>query len=263
MKENTTRYILSPHIYVAVLSDEGVGILLDMQYESYEKITAHTDWLLFFQTPQSLEDFNRRNTDVPSDILTPFVQHCIEHQYICEVPSELSSQTLSSPKLPVEKHSILLQLLRFFPLPFHYHFESYILIDSIDHILEAHACYALIQYLAQLATSQSASEQVLQKLCQGIHASAILHKCEALCLHQSLALLWMLRSRGYHADVQIRVQIDPFLAHMLVIEGNERVLWWQAGSVPQQYYDQFISSTMPIFASNSLQKHLFVAGGEA
>ncbi len=262
MRENATRYILSPYVYVAVLSDEGVGILLDIQHEYYEKIIAHTDWLLFFQTPQSLEDLNRYNTDVRSDMLTPFVQHCIEHHYICEVPSEMSSRPFSSPTLPAGNQSFLLQLLRYLPLPFLHYFESYVLIDSIDRILEAHACYNLIQYLAQLATSRSVPEQILQKLCQGIHASAIVHKCEALCLHQSLALLWMLRSRGYHADVQIRVQMDPFLAHMMVTEGNERVLWWQAGSVPQQYYDQFISTTTLIFASNSLQNHIFVAGGE-
>jgi hypothetical protein len=262
MQVKVTRYILSPYIYLVVLSDGGTGILLDMQHEYYEKITACTSWLIFFQTPQYLEDIDRYHTDIPSDMLSPFVQYCIEHKYICEVSSEPSSPPTSLSALIAGKQPFLLQLLRFFPFPFARHIESYLLIDSIDRILESHTCYTFIQYLAQLATSQSVPEHVLQKLCQCIHASAIIHKSEALCLHQSLALFWMLRSRGYHADVQIRVQIDPFLAHMLVIEGKERVLWWQTGSVPQQYYEQFISSTMPIFSSNNLQNQIFTAGGE-
>jgi hypothetical protein len=54
MQEDATQYILSPHIYLAIFSDERMGILLDMRHEYYEKITACIDWLLFFQKPLSL-----------------------------------------------------------------------------------------------------------------------------------------------------------------------------------------------------------------
>jgi hypothetical protein len=262
MQEKAPRYILSPYIYLAIFSDEGMGILLDMQHEYYEKITSCVDWLMFFQKPHSLEDLHQHHADIQSDLLSPFVEHCIEHKYICEASSELSSLP-TSPSVPIgRKRLFLLQLLHLFPFSLAYHIESYLLIDSIDRILEAHTCYALVQYIAQLTPSQSTPERLLQKLCQGIRASAIVHKSEALCLHQSLALFWMLRSRGYHADVQIRIQIDPFLAHMIVLEGKERVLWWQTGSVPQQYYKQFLSSTTPIFSSNRLQTQIFFGGGE-
>jgi len=96
MQEEVTHYILSPHIYLAVFSDEGMGILLDMRHEYYEKIPACIDWLMFFETPHSLEEIYRHYTDIDCDLLSPFVQHCIEHKYICEVSSELSSR-LPSP----------------------------------------------------------------------------------------------------------------------------------------------------------------------
>ena len=112
MQEKATQYILSPHIYLAVFSDEKMGILLDMQHEYYEKIISCIDWLLFFQKPHSLEDLYQRHADIHSDILAPFVQHCIEHKYICKVSSERSSPP-TSPSAPIGRRRLfLLQLLR-------------------------------------------------------------------------------------------------------------------------------------------------------
>lgn len=105
----------------------------------------------------------------------------------------------------------------------------------------------LISALVSLPTHKSSTDDPhVSRILQAVQDAARIPYEPMTCLHQSLAVCWMLRARGINAHVAIRVQQNPLLAHMIVVDGS-RILSWKPGLVSVTTLEHFLSATCLLF----------------
>lgn len=123
--------------------------------------------------------------------------------------------------------------------------EAYLTLGFLHHALLHGRFLDLIHHLQALPAHHLATDTTpdVTTLCTCIRRAARLHRFRARCLHQSLALCWMLRKRQIRADLVIGVYTHPFSSHAWVISGDH-LLQWRAGMGP--YPDQTRLAAMSV-----------------
>ncbi len=132
--------------------------------------------------------------------------------------------------------------------------EAYGTLQRIQQILQqSNGFLRLTRYLVAKPTrgAISASNPLACRLRSSIKMVAHRLPYQAVCLHQCLALCWMLRRRRIQADLMIGVYTHPFSAHAWVVSRD--IVQWEAGV--SAYPDEtFLQALTVIYSSKEEQR---------
>jgi hypothetical protein len=108
--------------------------------------------------------------------------------------------------------------------------EASLTLRWVNYALQRSGFHALVYSLAALPALRMvpSEERRVQHLIRAVAVAADWQPFKALCLHQCLALCWMLRRRHIQADLVIGAYTHPFSAHAW-LESGGRLLFWKAG----------------------------------
>jgi hypothetical protein len=108
--------------------------------------------------------------------------------------------------------------------------EAHLVLRWVDRALQRSGFYALAESLTALPAQRivTREEQVVQSLIGAVSLAAAWQPFKALCLHECLALCYMLRWRHIKADLVVGAYTHPFSAHAWV-ECAGQIISWQAG----------------------------------
>jgi Transglutaminase-like superfamily/Coenzyme PQQ synthesis protein D (PqqD) len=112
--------------------------------------------------------------------------------------------------------------------------EACLCLRWVDWWLRGRGLQAFANRLAALPTSASVSwtDAEMQRLAARVASAANWQGFRAACLHQYLALCWMLRRRGLQVDFVIGVALYPFFAHAWLKSGPDAIqdaIHWHNG----------------------------------
>lgn len=130
--------------------------------------------------------------------------------------------------------------------------EAWWTLKRVHHFLQCHHMLPLSHHIATLPAQKAAPSRhrVVLRLAHIIRTAASWQPYRAACLHQSLALWWMLRRRRMRADLVIGVYTYPFSGHAWVTS-DDHLLFWDAGML--QYPDEtFLQAMTIIFHSGEI-----------
>lgn len=132
--------------------------------------------------------------------------------------------------------------------------EAFILWRQVHQILQQGACLSLITTLMAFPVTHAGKRDPrLQKMLEAVSRARQWSGGQMTCLHYSLVLCWMLRRRSISAQVAIRLQLDPLMGHMIVVDGNE-TLSWKAGLPYRPTLAQFFKDTTLLFHSGEMER---------
>jgi len=155
--------------------------------------------------------------------------------------------SLRLPLLPPPAISTLPALL-----PLAERWEAAYTLQKIEEWLRQGKLLPLMRSLVALPAERQVTERdvSVKRLVHRVGLAAASKPFKAACLHQSLALCWMLRRRGVDAHVVIGCYTHPFFAHVWN-ECADRPIQWKAGMGP--YADrETLRATSRIFHSKQL-----------
>src|SRR5579859_1857631 len=115
--------------------------------------------------------------------------------------------------------------------------EAFVLLQRVDELLRQVGLLQFSYALASLPVHKTVTveNEEVQRLADAVMKVADWQPCRPACLHQYLALVWMLRRRAMFADVVIGVYTYPFSAHVWMESGGQ-IVQWRAG---MGYYADF------------------------
>jgi hypothetical protein len=130
--------------------------------------------------------------------------------------------------------------------------ESFATLEKVDELLKQVGLNTFARALIRLPAHRTITtgDAEAQRLADAVMEAADWLPFKAACLHQSLALAWMLRRRGMCVDVVIGVYTHPFSAHVWV-ESDRHIIQWRTG---MGYYADFrrIEAMSVIFHTGTL-----------
>jgi hypothetical protein len=108
--------------------------------------------------------------------------------------------------------------------------EAHLVLRWVDRTLQRSGFHALAASLAALPAQRivTREEHMVQSLISAVSLAAAWQPFKALCLHECLALCYMLRCRHIKADLVVGAYTHPFSAHAWV-ECAGQIIFWQAG----------------------------------
>ncbi len=108
--------------------------------------------------------------------------------------------------------------------------EAWACLHHVDDLLKRVRLYRFAQALVALPAQRTitATEADIHELAAVVADAAEWAPFHAACLHQSLALAWMLRQRYFDVDVVMGVYTHPFSAHVW-LESAGQIVQWRTG----------------------------------
>lgn len=239
-------YILAPSVYIARMDRDALLLDLAQPQKDQQYVLIKGGALLFSailmgQERSSIVASLANMYGFPTKTIEQSIDSCFRAGWIIE-------NQASSPQCVHEKK---LWWLRWLPL----RLEAIILLRHIHLCIQHNAFLTLVQSLMALPAEQDwEQDSRVPKIIQRVNEVARLFQEPMTCLHQSLAVCWMLRMRGIAAQVAIRVQQDPLMGHMIVVNG-EHVISWKPGLHSITTCAHFLAATTLLFHSGQLDQH--------
>lgn len=240
------RYTLAPSVYIAGMGKDALLLDLAQLQKDRQYVLIKGGAPLFAAVLTGQERTNIVTSLVerhgfPKKTIEQSIDACFNAGWIVDNPT-------SSPSWPATKK---LWRLHWLPL----RIEAILLLQRIHVFIQRNAFWVLIQALMDLPAEKDWERDLrVQKIIQVVDEAAHIFREPMTCLHQSLAICWMLRMRGIAAHVAIRVQQDPLMGHMIVVHG-EHVISWKPGLHSITTYAHFVAATTLLFHSGQLDLH--------
>lgn len=230
-------YSIASTTYLAEIGND--VILLDVYQQRYKLIP----WVKEKQfSPLYFFTELLAGTPVQREPYQAALETCLKAGWVCEGASDPETQALF-----VLPHR--------WPGWFSLRLEALTLLQRIDSFLQRQQFLPLIQALMALPVQSDTGTQP-QRDCiiRAVREMARTFRQPKTCLHQSLAICWMLRVRGIAAHVAIRVQRYPLSSHMIVVDSTD-VLSWTSGLKTITTLEHFLSASVLLFHSGELSTH--------
>ncbi len=140
--------------------------------------------------------------------------------------------------------------------------EAWLLLRWVHSFLVHGRLIDLSRRLHALPTKQPSTYEnpLVRRLAERVHSAAAWQPFRAVCLHQNLALGFMMRHRMFHADLAIGVSTFPFFAHAWLKSGTE-VIHWEVGLGPGMNLPR-IQQLSLIFCTEWLSHKGVASGGK-
>lgn len=240
------QYTLAPSVYIAGMDNDAILLDLAQLQKDRQYVLIKGGALLF---PAILRSQERTSIVASLTEMHGFPKKTVEQSIdACFKAGWVVEKLASSFQPPNSKR---LWRLRWFPL----RIEAIILLRHIHSSIQNNTFLPLIQSLMALPAEKDWKQDLsVPKIIQVVNDTARLFREPMTCLHQSLAICWMLRARGIAAHVAIRVQQDPLMGHMIVVNGED-VISWKPGLRSITTYTHFLAATTLLFHSGQLDKH--------
>ena len=231
-------YTLATHVYVATLDQD--ALLLDCMQQQKEKqyvlIKGGTPFFSILLAGAAVSQFS-------SPGIQRGIDACLSANWIVEAERPISS--------PMTPERLRLPRSGWMPL----RLEAMVLLRRVQHFILHNAFLALVHSLMSLPVAcERTNDSRISKMILAVNEAAQMIRTPATCLHQSLAMCWMLRSHGIAAQVAIRVGQDPLMGHMIVVNG-QHVMSWKPGLSSVTTLEHFLSATTLLFHSGELTLH--------
>jgi hypothetical protein len=230
-------YAIAPTVYLAELEND--LILLDVSQQCYKLLP-----LVKEKQFSPLHFFTEllAGTPVQQEPYQEALETCLKAGWICREAGDLKTR---AP----------LSLPRRWPGWLSLHLQAFMLLHQVDGCIQRHRFLPLIQALMALPVQSAAGTQLQRdRIIRAVGEMACTFRRPKTCLHQSLAICWMLRARAIPAHVAIRVQQHPLRSHMIVVDGTE-VLSWRPGLRTITTLEHFLSASVLLFHSGELATH--------
>lgn len=99
--------------------------------------------------------------------------------------------------------------------------SAFVRIAFIDVLVSIRGFTALDRLVRRTRVSSRQASETAAELCQMMNRAESYYPRKLQCLRRSAAMTWLLRSRGYAAEMVVGASILPFLAHAWVeLEGR-------------------------------------------
>lgn len=229
------KYLLAPHLYASTLGQDVILLDLaqpqkDRHYALVRNGAAFFSAILQDDIPES-----------PNQEVEQAIAACLNAGWLCDQLEEI---------IP---HSAPRTFWWAGRLP--YHLEALLLFTGISRALQHSSFLSVVQALMERSVHQcNESDPRVPTIIRAARESAQLLHTPVTCLHQSLAICWMLRARGIPAQISIRVQQDPLVAHMIVVDGPH-ILSWKPGLTTITTLEHFLKATTLLFHSGEMDVH--------
>jgi Transglutaminase-like superfamily/Coenzyme PQQ synthesis protein D (PqqD) len=242
-------YRSAPHVYAIVYEDQQV--ILDLHSGVFLGLNEVSTimWRLLVEremTPQAVGDAIREQYNVDAAQAHADVETFIEEMQRKQVllqrndsyePGILSRRQLVARYRLVDRLLPLLGILRCIGLKRWETLEwveAWITLRSAAWWLEHRGLHPFVLQLATIPTHRCVgpADGELQRLVTHMISASRWQPFRTACLHQYLALCWMLRRRGVLAHVVIGVELFPFFAHAWLKGGPDafqHALHWHLG----------------------------------
>lgn len=236
------KYTLASHCYGTILGHDVV--LLDVAQRQKER-----QYVLLKNGASVIPALLTGTAGSGDPALAAIIEAMAKAGWLIDRPDHFVSTTTGASRkqraswLPPGNHQVAL------------HLEAFVVLHRITGSLQGNAFLSLMQKIVALPTHRSSTDDPrVPRILQAVQDAARIPHAPMTCLHQSLAMCWMLRARGINVHVAIRVQQHPLLAHMIVIE-DSHVLSWKPGLVSPTTLEHFLSASRLLFHSGELHVH--------
>jgi hypothetical protein len=226
----------------AILTDE-MGVILDLHKDEFLGLSkvARQIWMQLAagKTPLEIVPILEMQYEAePALLLADVLQfiHTMEERSLLERYNE-RGQALDIPsktiiELPPLHGAAVLPLAIRAPREWQKpeQQEAFVTLQSVDELIKRVGLNLFASALMDLPVYRNitAEDAVMQRLAHVVTVAADWFPFKVACLHQSLALAWMLRRRDVHVDVVIGMYTHPFSAHVW-LESDGYLIQWKAG----------------------------------
>lgn len=250
---NKRQYTLAASVYMAEIERDVILLDLAQQQKDQQYVFIKGGALLFpailmGQDRASVVSSLAEKHGFSQEAVGQGIDTCLHAGWLVREPSN------SFPCLDNIKH----WQINWLPL----RVEAFILLQRIHRFIQQNAFLTLVQAIMGLPAKKDwKQDRRGQKIIRAVNEAARMFREPMTCLPQSLAMCWMLRKRGIAAQVAIRVQQDPLMGHMIVVNGDH-VISWKPGLHSITTYDHFLAATILLFHSGHLDRHYRRKGEE-
>jgi hypothetical protein len=240
--EREQRFVPTPFAH-AILDDE-IGVILDLRRDEFlglSKVARHI-WvhLVAGKTPEETTSMLALLYEAePTLLLTDVLQfiHTMEERGLLERCAKgvqalrQPSKTITFEQLSVH-NDVALSSKGSAPRMWQKseQHEAFVTLQRVDDLVKRVGLSTFASALMNLPVHRriTAEDAEVQRLTNAVTETADWLPFNAACLHQSLALAWMLRRRHLHVDVVMGIYTHPFSAHVW-LESDGYMVQWRAG----------------------------------
>lgn len=240
------RFVAAPLVQV-ITAEGGEAVLLDLQTDRFLGIDQMSTlmWTLFTtgHTPQEVvyliaDRYMLESVESLHEDIVHFLQHMQTQHLLLPVQNIPTPETFPHQVKSLSLGCIPLRFLTFLAtircsFPGSEWLEAWFLLRWVHSFLIHGKLLDLSMRLHALPTKRLITYETpdVRRLAQCVQTAAAWQPFKAVCLHQNLALGFMLRYRLLHADLVIGVSTFPFFAHAWLQSCSE-VINWKTGLGP-------------------------------
>lgn len=242
------QHFMAANLLQVIETKDGGAVLLDLQTDRFLGLDpmGMLIWthLTAGQTPQEVirlmtERYAIESERALQEDLFRFLQHMQVHHLLLPVPSsqekrgaqhsQVKKPSFASLSLPL----CFLVSLMLCTLHVSEWLEAWLLLQWVHAFLEYGRLIDLIRHFHALSATHLAiyESPVVRRMAKHVQSAAAWQPFTATCLHQNLALGFLLKRRAIQADLVIGVSTFPFCAHAWLRSGSE-IIHWEAGLLP-------------------------------
>lgn len=242
------RHFMATALVQVIATEDGGAVLLDLQTDRFLGIDqmGMFMWTLFTtgHTPQEVMHLIAERYTVESekmlqeDIFRFLQQMEVQHLLLPVASPQEKHDAAHAPVIWSSLASFsahILPLLSRMLCTFHVSewLEAWLLLRWVHTFLAHGKLIDLARRFHALPTKHPVTYENpdVRRLAKRVQSAAAWQPFQAVCLHQNLALGFLLRRRALHADLVIGVSTFPFFAHAWLRSGSE-VIHWETGLGP-------------------------------
>lgn len=242
------QHFMAAHLIQGIETEDGGAVLLDLHTDRFLGLDqmGMLLWthLTAGHTPQEVihlmtERYTIESEQALQEDLFRFLQHMQAHHLLLPVPSsqEQRGAKHSQGKRPffasLSLSLVFLLSLLLCTLHVSEWLEAWLLLQWVHAFLAYGRLIDLARLFHALPTTHLATYEspFVRRMAGHVQSAAAWQPFTATCLHQNLALGFLLKRRAIQADLIIGVSTFPFFAHAWLRSGSE-VIHWEAGLLP-------------------------------
>jgi len=233
-----------PTSFAHVILNDEIGVILDLRSDAFLGLStvARQLWMYVAEgkTPLEITSLLERHYEVEQTrLLTDVLQfiHTMQERGLLERCDErrqgqrLSLETIALERWGSDSIAALpleIRDAREWQKPERR--EAFATLQRVDELVKQVGLQTFAHALMDLPAHRmiTAQDAEVQQMADALMEAADWLPFKAACLHQCLALAWMLRRRHVHVDVVLGMYTHPFSAHVW-LESDGHIVQWKAG----------------------------------